>query len=39
MKKQHVLKALTWGAFYGGTPALDYGYDAAMDPLEDWPHL
>jgi hypothetical protein len=38
MQRRHVLEALTWGAFYGGTPALNYAYEAAEGLLEDWPN-
>lgn len=38
MKRKHVLEALTWGAFYGGTPVLDYAHEAAAGLLDDWPH-
>jgi hypothetical protein len=38
MKRQHVIEALTWGAFYGGTPVLDYAEEAADGLLDDWPH-
>ena len=38
MKRKHVLEALTWGAFYGGTPALNYAHEASQGLLEDWPN-
>ena len=38
MKRKHVLEALSWGAFYGGTPALDYAEEASAGLLESWPH-